>query len=136
MAIKTLIKEYYITSDGTKFEDMQQAKEYEEHIESLGSVILLDNCCNSLSTKQLELAQSVEDAYFVYAPTVEARGAIREEFSGYSNPFAETHTNMVFWDWGKDEWRDLEYVIEEYKSKIDYLQKAKKKIEELAAARA
>ena len=136
MAIKTLIKEYYITSDGTKFEDMQQAKEYEEHLESLESVILLDNCCQLLSTKQSELAQSVEDAYFVYAPTAEARIAIKEEFSGYGNPFAETHTNMVFWDWGKDEWRDLEYVIEEYKSRIDHLQKAKKKIKELAAARA
>ena len=136
MAIKTFTKEYYVASDGTEFEDIQQAREYEEHIESLGSVILLDNCCNLLSTKQSELAASVEDAYFVYAPTVEARGAIKEEFSGYSNPFAETHTNMVFWDWGKGEWRDLEYVIEEYKSKIDRLQKAKKNIEELAAARA
>ena len=136
MAIKTFTKEYYVASDGTKFEDIQQAKEYEEHLESLDSVILLDNCCNLLSTKQPELAQSVEDAYFVYAPTIEARGAIKEEFSGYGNPFGETHTNMVFWDWGMDEWRDLEYVIEEYKSKIDYLQKAKKNIEELAAARA
>ena len=30
MAIKTFTKEYYVTSDGTKFEDIQQAKEYEE----------------------------------------------------------------------------------------------------------
>jgi hypothetical protein len=136
MAIKTFTKEYYVASDGTEFEDIQQAKEYEEYIESLGSVILLDNTCQLLSTAQSELVKSIEDAYFVYAPTAEARRAVKEEFCGYGNPFEETHTNMVFWDWEKDEWRDIERVIEEYKDKIEYLQKAKRTIKTCAAARA
>jgi len=136
MAIKTFTKEYYVTSDGTEFEDIQQAKEHEEYIESLGSVILLDNNCKPLSTEHSKLVKSIEAAYFVYAPTAEAKNAIGKEFYGYGgNPFEYTRTDMVFWDCDDEEWQDLDSIIEEYEYKINSLQKAKE-VMELAAARA